>query len=87
MNELYDADARYYKFAEVHTNHKNMAYRLLSKRMCRNNKRVLPKPWLMEWLEVARSRKYLLYYGFVKSLTEQNKTVDEKMRKFCEKIL
>ena len=85
VNELYDADARYNKFAEVYTKHYNTAYPLISKRVRRNNERVLPKPWITEWLEDACSRKNLLYYEFVKSPTEQNKAVYEKMLKFCEK--
>ena len=53
--------------------------------MRRKNERVLPKPWITEWLEDACSRKNSLYFEYIKNPNDQNKTVYDKMCKFCEK--
>ena len=85
INELDNADNKYNKFVEIYTKHYDTAYPLISRRVRRKNERVLPKPWITEWLEDACNRKNLLYYEFVENPNEQNKTKYDKMCKFCEK--
>ena len=85
LNELDNADNKYNKFVEIYTKHYDTAYPLISRRVRRKNERVLPKPWITEWLEDACNRKNLLYYEFVENPNEQNKNKYDKMCKFCEK--
>ena len=80
-----DADEKYNKFIEIYTRHYDNAYPVISKRIRRKNERVLPKPWITEWLEDACNRKNLIYYEFVENPSEHNKSVYDKLCKFCEK--
>ena len=48
-----DAQAQYDQFAEIYTRLYNTAYPLVTKRVRRNNERLLPKPWILPWLENA----------------------------------
>ena len=85
VNECSNADDRYNKFLEIYSKHYNISYPLITKRVRRKNERVLPKPWITEWLEDACSRKNSLYFEYIKNPNDQNKTVYDKMCKFCEK--
>ena len=80
-----DAQAQYDSLIEIYTKHYNTAYPLNTKRIRRKNERVLPKPWILPWLEDACDRKNRLYFSFIKDPNIANKTKYIKMKKFVEK--
>ena len=85
IEEGLDAQSQYDKFIEIYTEHYNTAYPLTSKRTRRLNERLLPKPWILPWLEEACDRKNRLYHIYVKNPTIANKTKYTKMKKFTDK--
>ena len=85
VNDVLNADEKYNKFVEIYTKHYNNAYPLITKRKRRKNERVLPKPWIMEWLEDACNRKQMAYHEFVNEPSAQNKAIYDKLYKFCDK--
>ena len=80
-----DAQGQYDHFMDIYTKHYNTAYPLITKRERRKNERILPKPWILPWLEDACDRKNRLYHAYVKNPTIENKTKYSKMRKFTSK--
>ena len=80
-----DAGAQYEHFLEIYIKHYNTAYPLVTKRERRKNERLLPKKWILPWLEDATARKNRLYHDFVKNPTAVNKAKYSKMKKFTDK--
>ena len=87
-DELHDnmnAQEQYDKFTEIYMKHYDRAYPIKSQRERRKNERLNPKPWILPWLENACALKNLLYYLYIKEPTIENKTIYDKMEKFCAK--
>ena len=80
-----DAQGQYDHFMDTYTKHYNTAYPLITKRVRRKNERILPKQWILPWLEDACDRKNRLYHAYVKNPTVENKTKYVKLRKFTNK--
>ena len=80
-----DAQGQYDNFMDIYMKHYNTAYPLITKRERRKNERILPKQWILPWLEDACNRKNRLYHTYVKNPTIENKTKYNKMRNFTSK--
>ena len=80
-----DAQGQYDHLMDIYVKHYNTAYPLITKRERRKNERLLPKKWILPWLEDASARKNRLYHAYVKNPTVENKTKYNKMRKFINK--
>ena len=80
-----DAGGQYEHFIEIYIKHYNTAYPLVTKRERRKNERLLPKVWILPWLEDACARKNRLYHEYVKNPTVVNKAKYNKMKKFTNK--
>ena len=85
IDDSLDAQAQYDQFDEIYTRHYNSAYPLITKRIRRKNERLLPRPWILPWLEDACARKNALYKTYVKNPTIENKIKYTKMKKFVDK--
>lgn len=85
LSEGLDAQQQFNKFNETYTKHYNTAFPLKSKRIRRQNERVNPKPWMLEWLEEAIARRDMFYHVYIKAPTDTNFRTYKKMKDFCEK--
>ena len=80
-----NAQSQYDTFLETYTNHYNAAYPLRKQHKRRKKERLLPKPWILPWLEEACDRKNRLYHDFIISPSISNKVKYNKMKKFVDK--
>ena len=80
-----DAQVQHEHFMDIYIKHYNTAYPLITKRERRKNERLLPKQWILPWLEDACARKNRLYHTYVKNPTVKNKAKYNKMRNFVNK--
>ena len=80
-----DAQTQYDLFFEIYAQHYDAAYPLITKRTRRKHERLLPKPWILPWLEDACDRKNCLYHVWVKNPTSANEMKYKKMKKFVDK--
>ena len=82
-----DADSQYNLFFDIYSKHYDTAYPLITKRTRRKHERLLPKPWILPWLEDACDRKNHLYHVWVKNPTAANEAKYKKMKNSLKNTL